>query len=200
VAQIPATAPAIAQVPDAPAAVDQIPEVPSAIAHDDGAATESADTSTPSAVEPKRARSRHLAKAGTSAVAPDGIVTRTGSVADTSEKAAAETVANSVAEVKGADELTSPATDSGSPVSDQKVRTNTDFAASDSQITIDVKSAIAGDSLSNDANIEVTTTQGVVVLTGSVANQNAIDQVKDVAGKVKDVKSVDASALILASR
>jgi hyperosmotically inducible protein len=184
VAQIAATARAIAQIPDAPAAVDQIPEVPSAIAHDDGAETKSADTSTPSTVEPQRARSQHVAKADTSAVAPDGIVTGTGSVAD----------------VKSADDLTSPATDSSSPVSDQKVRTNTDFAASDSQITIDVKSAIAGDSLSNDANIEVTTTQGVVVLTGSVANQNAIDQVKDVAGKVKDVKSVDASALILASR
>jgi len=200
VAQIAATARAIAQISDAPAAVDQIPEVPSAIVRDDSAETKSADTSTPSTVEPQRARSQHVAKADSSAVATDDIVTRTGSVADTSEKAAAETVANSVAEVKGADELTSPATDSGSPVSDQKVRTNTDFAASDSQITIDVKSAIAGDSLSNDANIEVTTTQGVVVLTGSVANQNAIDQVKDVAGKVKDVKSVDASALILASR
>jgi hyperosmotically inducible protein len=200
VAQIPATAPSIAQIPDAPAAVDQIPEVPSAIAHDDSAETKSVDTSTPSAVEPKRARGRHVAKADTSAVAPDGIVTRTGSVADTSEKPAAETVAHSVADVKSADELTPPPTDSSSPVNDLKVPTSTDFAASDSQITTDVKSAIARDSLSNDANIEVTTTQGVVVLTGSLANQDAIDQVKDVAGKVKDVKSVDASALILASR
>ena len=76
---------------------------------------------------------------------------------------------------------------------------HTEFAASDSQITTDVKSEIAGDSLSKDANIGVTTTHGVVALTGNLASQDAIDHVKDVAGKVKDVKSVDASALILAS-
>src|SRR5579862_9300586 len=61
VAQTPATARAIAQIPDAPAAVDQIPEVPSAIARADNAETTSADTSTPSALEPKRARGRHVA-------------------------------------------------------------------------------------------------------------------------------------------
>jgi hyperosmotically inducible protein len=62
-----------------------------------------------------------------------------------------------------------------------------------------VKFEIAGDSLSKDANIGVTTTHGVVVLSGSLTSQNAIDHVKDVVGKVKDVKSVDTSALILAS-
>jgi hyperosmotically inducible protein len=73
------------------------------------------------------------------------------------------------------------------------------LAASDSQITTDVKSQLAGDSLSKDVNIGVTTTDGVVALTGTLASQIAIAHVKDVAAKVKDVKSVDTSALVLAS-
>jgi BON domain len=91
-----------------------------------------------------------------------------------------------------------PAT-SGSPADDQKVATSTEFAASDGQITTDVRSQLAGDSLSKGVNIGVTTTHGVVALTGTLTSQNAIDHVKDVAGKVKDVKSVDTSALVLAS-
>jgi hypothetical protein len=86
-----------------------------------------------------------------------------------------------------------------SPAVDQKVGTSTGLAASDNQITTDVKSGIAGDSLSKDVNIGVTTTRGVVALTGSLASQDAIDHFKDVAGKVPGVKSVDASALVLAS-
>jgi hyperosmotically inducible protein len=90
-----------------------------------------------------------------------------------------------------------PATTS-SPADDQNVGTSTQLAASDGQITTDVKSQLAGDSLSKGVNIGVTTTHGVVALTGTLASQNAIDHVKDVAGKVKDVKSVDTSALVLA--
>jgi len=123
-----------------------------------------------------------------------------GSAADTGEKPAAETVPNGVEGVKSADELTTTTSaTSSSRADDQRVGTSTEFAASDGQITIDVKSELAGDSLSKDVNIGVTTTHGVVVLTGSLASQDAIDHVKDVAGRVKDVKSVDTSALILAS-
>lgn len=87
-----------------------------------------------------------------------------------------------------------------SPAADEpKVGTSTEIVASDSQIPSEVKSAIAVDRLGKDASIGVTTTHGVVVLTGSAPTQTAIDRVKDVAGKVKDVKSVDASAWILAS-
>src|ERR1700758_982624 len=91
-----------------------------------------------------------------------------------------------------------PATSSSS-ADDQKVATSAEFAASDGQITTDVKSQLAGDSLSKGVNIGVTTTHGVVALTGTLTSQNAIDHVKDVVRNVKDVKSVDTSALLLAS-
>ena len=174
-AGIPAAPAAVAQIPAAPAAVAQTPAAPAAVAHNDSVATKSADTATASAVEPKLANNRHAAKARTS------------------------TVASSVDHVKSADESTPPPATSSSAADDQRVATGTELAASDTQITTDVKSQIAGDSVSKDANIGVTTTHGVVALTGNLASQDAIDHVKDVAGKVKDVKSVDGSALILAS-
>jgi hyperosmotically inducible protein len=169
-AQTPAAPAAVAKTPAAPAAVAKTPAAPAAVAHNDSVATKSADTATPSVVEPKLAQNRHVAKARTSTVAA----------------------------VKSVDESPPPAI-SSSPADEQKVGTGTELAASDTQITTDVKSQIAGDSLTKDANIGVTTTHGVVALTGNLASQDAIEHVKDVAGKVKDVKSVDASALILAS-
>src|SRR6202030_1222436 len=63
---------AAAQIPTAPAAVAQIPDAPAAVAHSDSVDTKSADTATPSAVEPKLARNGRLAKASTSAVATSG--------------------------------------------------------------------------------------------------------------------------------
>jgi hyperosmotically inducible periplasmic protein len=198
--QIPTAAPAaVAQIPDAPAAVPQVPDAPAEVAHNDSVGTTSANTATASSVENKLARNRHLAKAGPSTVATNGTDTNTESAANTSEKPAAETVTNRIAPAKSVAELTTMASTSSPSADDQKVGTSTEFVVSDSQITTDVKSEIAGDSLSKDLEIGVTTTHGVVALTGSLASQGAIDHVKDVAGKVKDVKSVDASALILAS-
>jgi hypothetical protein len=134
-AQIPIAAPeAAAQIPAAPPAVAQIPDTPVAVVHNDSVGTKGADAAAPSAVEHKLAHNRRLAKADTSAVATNGTATRTESAADTSEKPAAEPVANSVDRVKSADESTTPPATSSSPADDQKVGTSTEFAAPDSQI------------------------------------------------------------------
>jgi hyperosmotically inducible protein len=197
IAEVPAAAAAVAQTPDIiPPAVAQAPDVPAVVAHNESVGTKSADIATPSPVEPKLARNRHLAKAGPGAVATTDTGSRTGSAADTGEKPAAETIGNSADRVTSAEGLTTTPATSSSPAD---VGTSTELASSDSQITTDVKSQLAADNLSKDVIIGVTTTQGVVALTGTLVSQNAIDHVKDVAGKVKDVKSVDASALVLAS-
>ncbi len=187
------------EIPTPPPAVAQIPEAPAPVAASDSVGSNSADSANPPVVESKVAHNRHLAEASSSAIATNDTVTRTGSAGDTSAKPATATFADSADSVKSADELTAPQPSSSSPADEQKAGASTAFAASDSQITIDVKSEIAGDGLSNDVNIGVTTTHGVVALTGSLTSQDAIDHVKDVAGKVAGVKSVDTSALILAS-
>jgi hyperosmotically inducible protein len=71
--------------------------------------------------------------------------------------------------------------------------------ASDNSITSDVKSQFAADSVGKDVDIGVTTTQGAVVLSGTLGSQDAIEHVKGVAERVKDVKSVDVTALKIAS-
>jgi hyperosmotically inducible periplasmic protein len=199
VADSSATAPdSAAQSSAAPAAVAQMPDAPAAVQHDDSVGTKNADTASSSAIDPKLARNKHPAKAANDAAAPNTTVTRTGAAAATREEPAVETLVSSIDRTTSADELTPPTTGS-SPADEQKVATRDESAASDSQITADVKYAIAGDSLSRDFNIGVTTIRGVVVLTGSLASQDAIDHVKEVAGKVQGVISVDTSALILAS-
>jgi hyperosmotically inducible periplasmic protein len=189
IVQTPAAPEAVAQAPAAPAVVAQAPAIPALVAHNDGVDSQGADTAAAPA-EPKPAHTRHVARADASAVAASPTVTRT--------QPAAEMLASSDP-VKSAEELSPPVAAGNLPADDQKVAASTDLAASDNQITADVKLEIAGDSLSKDVAIGVTTTQGVVALTGSLASQDAIDHVKEAAGKVKDVKSVDASGLVVAS-
>jgi hyperosmotically inducible periplasmic protein len=193
VAQLPAPDTA-AQMPAAPPAA-QIPESPAAVAHNDSVGSKGADAGTAAAIEPEPAHKRHMAKVDTTG----GTVTRTQSAADTTEEPAPETVASSVDPVKSANEMTPPPAASNSGADEQKAAASMEVGATDSQITTEVKSELAADSLSKDANIGVTTADGVVMLTGSLASQDAIDHVKDFVGKVKNVKSVDSSALILAS-
>jgi hypothetical protein len=68
-------------------------------------------------------------------------------------------------------------------------------AASDSQITTDVKSQIA--TAAPNGNVDVTTNDGVVSLAGSVPSQDNVDQAKQAAQRVAGVKRVDASALMV---
>src|SRR3569832_1112008 len=77
---------------------------------------------------------------------------------------------------------------------------DTKRAVSDSWITTKVKSELLANSMSKGLKISMTTTHGVVVLTGALANQDAIDNVKDLAEKVDGVKSVDISADTVAAK
>jgi hyperosmotically inducible protein len=67
--------------------------------------------------------------------------------------------------------------------------------AADSWITTKVKSEILADSASKGFEVNVTTTDGVVVLTGVLGNPEAIVRVREIAAKVDGVKAVDTTAL-----
>jgi osmotically-inducible protein OsmY len=148
-----------------------------------------------SAPAPKSAYGRSLARASSDA----GAMSRTATPAVSGEAIAPESVANRVERLASTGALAPDLIPGTSATGGVEVGTGAVPIASDSQITTDVKTAIAGDIAVKDFNIGVSTTDGVVALTGSVASQGDIDQAKDVAGKVKDVKRVDISALILAS-
>jgi hyperosmotically inducible periplasmic protein len=70
--------------------------------------------------------------------------------------------------------------------------------AQDSQITATVKSEVATAAPISDLN--VTTTNGVVALAGSVPSEDAVDQAKQAALRVAGVKQVDASGLTVSDR
>src|SRR3569832_1478830 len=100
---------------------------------------------------------------------------------------------------KGVDGVRSVDGDMKTPTSSKAVD-DTKRAVSDSWITTKVKSELLANSMSKGFKISVTTTHGVVVLTGALANQDAIDNVKDLAEKVDGVKSVDISAVTVAAK
>lgn len=61
----------------------------------------------------------------------------------------------------------------------------------DAAITTKVKADILSDPLLKVSQIEVTTTNGVVKLSGTVDSQQSIDRAVEIARSLKDVKSVD---------
>jgi hyperosmotically inducible protein len=78
-----------------------------------------------------------------------------------------------------------------------KAASKAERAVSDSWITTKVKSEILANSASKALKVSVKTTHGAVSLKGKLPNQDAIDLVKVIAEKVKGVKSVDVSGLVV---
>ena len=170
--------PALAPTPDVPAPVAPIPDAAAAVAQ---------TPDVPAAVAPNENVGAKIADTASSAavehkVAGNRHLAKTRISADTSARTVAP--GSTIDGVKTIDTLMMPSNEA---------------ADSDSRITAELKSQFAADSISKDVDIGVTTTQGVVVLTGTLVTQDAIDHVKNVAEKVKDVKSVDASAMTLTS-
>jgi hyperosmotically inducible protein len=194
IAQPPDAPAPVVPTPDATAAVAPVPDVPATAAPDANVGAKIDDTASSTAVEPKVAGSRHPTKARVSADAADGTVAPDSTV-DSRKKSAEETLVKNVDVVTNVDELPMPTADSGTATAAQEGATSHEPASSDSRITTELKSQFAADSISKDVDIGVTTTQGAVVLTGTLVTQDAIDHIKNVAEKVKDVKSVDTSAM-----
>ncbi len=81
----------------------------------------------------------------------------------------------------------------------EKTEKKVEKAVSDSWITTKVKSEILANSVTKAFKVSVKTLHGAVKLNGKLPNQEAIDQVKQIAEKVKGVNSVDTSKLVVAS-
>jgi hyperosmotically inducible protein len=180
----------VASTPDAPAAVAPIPDASVAIVPKDSVGANVGDTASSAAVGPRVAGNGHPAKARLNAATTDRSVAPE-SAADSRSSSTREILAKSEDGVKSVDELAT--TDA------QEGATSDEPANSDSRITTELKSQFAADNISKDIDIGVTTTQGVVVLTGTLGTQDAIDHIKNVAENVKDVKSVDTSAMKITS-
>jgi len=151
------------------------------------------DTAITTKVKAKLIGEESLKQSDISVSTTNGVVTLTGSATSSDAKALAAKLA------KGVDGVRSVDGDMKTPTSSKAVD-DTKRAVSDSWITTKVKSELLANSMSKGFKISVTTTHGVVVLTGALANQDAIDNVKDLAEKVDGVKSVDISAVTVAAK
>ena len=199
VADTPAAAPeAIAEPAVAPSPVADVPAAPApsaSAALSDTASHKGSERAVPPLANTKPARHPESATASNQVdTSSSHTIARSESVVTTTDKPVV--VAERVDAVAGSDSASMTAS---APAASPDTGTSEKLVASDSQITTEVKSAIANEGLTKDASIAVTTTDGVVALSGSVPSQAAIEQVKDVAAKVKDVKRVDISGLLLAS-
>lgn len=122
-----------------------------------------------------------------------GVVVLTGAAANQAEIDAAVSIAKSVKGVTSVESNIKLQSD----VSAQPVRT----FVKDSVITTKVKSLLAAEKVSSLVKIEVDTTdKGAVVLTGTAANQAAIDKAISIAKAVKGVTSVDSSIKVKADK
>jgi len=89
------------------------------------------------------------------------------------------------------------ASDGTTAMSPAKAASKAEKAVSDTWITTKVKSEILANSMSKAFKVSVETKGGAVTLTGKLPNQDGIDLVKMIAEKVKGVKSVDVSGLVV---
>jgi hyperosmotically inducible protein len=165
---------------------------PAPVAHSDSVGAAITDTDITTKVKYKLAGKKSLKGSDISVTTTNGVVTLTGTATGKKAQFSAESLAKSVQGVKSVDdELRKPG--------DSKRVAGAKQGVSDDWITTKVKSDLLANSLTKGLDVKVVTTDGVVVLSGKLANQDAIDHVKDVTEKVDGVKSVDTSGLIIVS-
>lgn len=166
------------------------------VAHSDSAAAAIADTAITAKVKTRLMSEHSLGKSDISVTTTNGVVTLSGTATGHRAKFEAGEVSRSVDGVKSVDnELMTPK----SSTQPRKALSKTQRIASDSWITTRIKSDLLADSVSKGFDVNVVTTHGVVVLKGTLTSQEAIEHVKDIAEKVKGVKSVNTSGLSVAT-
>jgi hyperosmotically inducible protein len=162
-------------------------------AHSDGLVAAVTDTAITTSVKAKLITIKTLKQSHISVTTTNGVVTLDGTASSAKATVLAGETAQSVEGVKSVDNnLKTPGT------SEAVVKTKR--VVSDSWITTKVKTEILADSVSKGFEVNVKTEHGVVLLKGSLANQDAIDHVKDIAAKIYGVKSVDTTELTVAGK
>jgi hyperosmotically inducible periplasmic protein len=169
-------------------------------AHSDGVGATVTDAAITTTVKGKLMTTNGMNKSDVSVTTTNGVVTLNGTASSASAKSAAEAVAKQVEGVKSVDNNLTLASNGNATDKVDKSVTTTKRVVSDSWITTKVKSEILANSVTKGFDVSVKTLHGVVVLSGALATQDAVDHVKDIAEKVKGVKSVDTSAITVAAK
>jgi hyperosmotically inducible protein len=161
-------------------------------AHSDSVGAAISDTAITTKVKSSFVGDERLKGSHIKVTTTNGVVTLTGSATGATSKAAAEELAKNVTGVKSVDDELTTAASAGSV---HKAVATSERVGSDSWITTKVKSEILADSVSKSFKVRVKTVNGVVMLHGTLPNDDAVAHVKDLAEKVEGVKSVDTTQL-----
>jgi hyperosmotically inducible periplasmic protein len=168
-------------------------------AHSDSMSAAVSDTATTAKVKARLAGDKRLENSSISVHTTNGVVTLSGTAADKDASSAAEDAAKAVTGVKSVDnEISVPSSGAGAELG--QAAHETGHAASDAWITTKIKTQLkTNHSVERGSDISVSTSNGVVKLSGTASSKDAKDQAEAIARNVKGVKSVDASSLRLAS-
>ncbi|WP_026259150.1 BON domain-containing protein [Uliginosibacterium gangwonense] len=169
-------------------------------AHSDGVVATVADSAITTKVKARLLSASSLNKSDISVTTTNGVVTLEGFASNADAKIFAGKDASKVEGVKSVENNLKLAASSTTTTKTHEVVAKTERVMSDSWITTKVKSEIYADSVSKGFKVGVKTLHGVVILKGILPNQDGIDHVKDIAGKVEGVKSVNVSALTITSK
>ena len=158
------------------------------------------DTALTTKVKAKLMGDKELSNSKVSVKTTNGVVTLTGTASSAEAKAYAGTTAEGVEGVKSVDNNLKVATNTTTTTGKvegkmESAKDKTEEVTSDSWITTKVKSELLADTKTKGLKVHVKTKDKVVMLSGSLPTQDAVDQAKEIAGKVKGVKSVDTSEL-----
>jgi hyperosmotically inducible protein len=184
---------AAAGIPFAAAAADPSDEPQP---HSDSIGSAISDTAVTAKVKAKLLDDSRLKNSHISVTTTNGAVTLTGSAPSSDAASAAKELASSVDGVKSVDnQVNTPSVADTVASKTDRAAKRTGKYASDSWITTKVKSKLLADNTTKGLDISVKTTNGVVALSGTVKNEDAVEHASDLAKQVKGVKSVDTSGL-----
>jgi hyperosmotically inducible protein len=154
------------------------------------------DTAITAKVKAKFADDTRLKTSNISVTTNNGVVALTGSAPSSDAKSAAEQLAKTVDGVASVDdEIASPSLADEAATKTKHAAHATGKVASDSWITTKVKSALLADSVTKGVDISVSTTSGVVTLSGTLASSDQVAHAVATAKKIKGVKSVESDDL-----
>jgi hyperosmotically inducible protein len=165
--------------------------------HSDSMSAAVSDTATTAKVKAHLAGDKRMDSV--SVHTTNGVVTLGGTASSKDAASAAEDATKSVSGVKSVDnEIRVPSSGAGAELG--QAAHDTGRAVSDGWITTKIKTQLkTSHSVERGSDISVSTSKGVVTLSGTAASRDAKDQAETIARNVKGVKSVDASNLRLAS-
>jgi len=157
------------------------------------------DTAITGQVKTRFATDHRLKGSDVSVTTNNGVVTLTGSAPNSTAKDAAESLASNVSGVRSVNnQIDAPSTTSELGSKAKHATHETATAVEDTAVTADLKTKFAADGRTKGSDISVTTSNGIVALSGTVVSEAQKTHVIYVARHTKGVQQVDTTALSIA--